>query len=197
MTNFFERELKIISMFKHGHTMEAIGLKFSLSRERVRQILAANNIYGCDGGKHSVVLKQRMREQAYRDSELLPKYSCTRAEYKEIQNKNKKLPLAFIDHFRNAIARGIRFKLTFPEWYKLWNDSGHIDNRGRKSGQYVMSRKGDKGPYSIDNIEIKSCNENCKEAMDRIHRLHKIHKLSKNYKPQRMLKYDDEGRLTY
>jgi len=50
--------------------------------------------------------------------------------------------------------RKIPFLLSFDQWLKIWTDSGHLHERGRKSGQYVMARKGDKGPYSIDNVEI-------------------------------------------
>jgi hypothetical protein len=49
--------------------------------------------------------------------------------------------------------RNIPFEITFEEWYQIWLDSGHWEERGR--GGYVMARKGDKGPYAVGNVDIK------------------------------------------
>jgi len=61
---------------------------------------------------------------------------------------------SFSLHKSNAKSRGIDFLLTFEEWYKIWGDSGHINDRGTKLGQYCMARKGDKGPYAVGNVGI-------------------------------------------
>jgi len=63
-----------------------------------------------------------------------------------------------------AIERGIEWLLTFKQWMKIWTDSGHLHERGRKLGQYCMSRPGDKGPYSVDNVKIILHGENSREA---------------------------------
>lgn len=54
----------------------------------------------------------------------------------------------------------IEFKLTFEEWLRIWIDSGHLHERGRKKGQYVMSRKNDIGHYEVGNVFIQLCSEN-------------------------------------
>ena len=54
----------------------------------------------------------------------------------------------------HARIRGIEWKLTFDEWLDIWQSSGKLHLRGRTQGQYVMCRKGDTGPYSIDNVLI-------------------------------------------
>jgi hypothetical protein len=64
----------------------------------------------------------------------------------------------------NAKSRGINFTLTFEEWYDVWQASGKWEERGKKKGQYVMSRKGDVGPYAIGNVFIQSMADNCREA---------------------------------
>jgi hypothetical protein len=64
-------------------------------------------------------------------------------------------------HAKNE--RNIEFLLTFEEWYDIWQKSGHWENRGRKKGQYVMSRYNDIGPYSKDNVFIQTCTENLNE----------------------------------
>lgn len=63
----------------------------------------------------------------------------------------------------DAKRRDIKFNLTFAEWMKIWTDSGHLSERGRRRGQYVMSRHGDTGPYSVDNVSIKKTEDNIKE----------------------------------
>lgn len=63
-----------------------------------------------------------------------------------------------------AKGREIEFLLTFEEWLKIWVDSGHLYERGRNRGQYVMLRSGDKGPYSVENVRIALNSENVFEA---------------------------------
>lgn len=59
--------------------------------------------------------------------------------------------------------RNIEFLLTFEEWYDIWQKSGHWENRGRRQGQYVMSRYNDTGPYSKDNVYIQTVTANLNE----------------------------------
>jgi hypothetical protein len=71
---------------------------------------------------------------------------------------------AFVSQMHTSRRRKIPFLLTFEEWLKIWKDSGHLSKRGRGAGKYHMARPGDTGPYSIDNVVIKSCEANCSEA---------------------------------
>ena len=70
---------------------------------------------------------------------------------------------AFYIQRRGAKKRGISFKLTFEEWLIIWNDSGHLHERGHKRGQYVMARYGDKGAYEKMNVRIILAGENVAE----------------------------------
>ena len=63
-----------------------------------------------------------------------------------------------------ARKRGIEWLFTFETWWKMWEESGQWLNRGRKSGQYCMARKGDQGPYSPDNVDIVLVNVNTSDA---------------------------------
>jgi len=63
--------------------------------------------------------------------------------------------------WRAAEKRGIAWEFTFPEWLKVWMDSGKWEQRGRESGQYCMARHGDVGPYRADNVAIITSRENC------------------------------------
>lgn len=53
-----------------------------------------------------------------------------------------------------ASAHGIKFELTFEQWLQIWQDSGHLQERGTRKGQYVMARFGDTGAYAVGNVEI-------------------------------------------
>ncbi len=70
----------------------------------------------------------------------------------------------------NALRRGIAFELTFAQWLEIWEQSGQLENRGRRSGQYVMSRNGDQGPYAVGNVSIKTTGRNLAESCERINR---------------------------
>lgn len=72
----------------------------------------------------------------------------------------QQLKIAFIDQRRRAIERGVEFLFTFEQWLKIWQDSGHLHERGCHRGQYCMARYGDVGPYAIENVRIITNLEN-------------------------------------
>jgi hypothetical protein len=59
-----------------------------------------------------------------------------------------------------AKRRCIEWLFSYEEWLRVWQDSGHLHERGPRCGQYVMARKGDLGPYSADNVRIVRCEIN-------------------------------------
>ena len=68
----------------------------------------------------------------------------------------------------NALnRRNIGWEFTFEEWLQVWLNSCHWNNRGRETGQYVMARFNDSGPYSKDNVEIITTADNVKAATNR------------------------------
>lgn len=62
-----------------------------------------------------------------------------------------------------ALQRGIPWLLSFEEWCEIWRASGKWSKRGRKSGQYVMARYGDRGAYERANVRICLVGENVNE----------------------------------
>lgn len=73
--------------------------------------------------------------------------------------------LKYVWQRNNAKRRNIPFPITFDEWMTIWLDSGHWHQRGIKSADdYVMSRIGDTGPYSADNVIIKTNRDNVLEG---------------------------------
>jgi hypothetical protein len=65
----------------------------------------------------------------------------------------------------HARYRGIPFVLTFDEWKAIWEESGHLSERGRNRDQYVMARIGDRGPYAVGNVKIITFVENVSEQV--------------------------------
>ena len=63
-----------------------------------------------------------------------------------------------------ARKRNVEWLFTFETWWKMWQDSGKWEQRGRKQGQYCMARKGDVGPYSVDNVDIITIIQNSIDA---------------------------------
>lgn len=63
-----------------------------------------------------------------------------------------------------AKQRGIRWELSFDEWWDIWQRSGKWQQRGCRVGQYVMARPSDAGPYSATNVVICTSTENRKQA---------------------------------
>jgi len=79
--------------------------------------------------------------------------------------ETKKAKRKWWDQRQSARRRGIDWDFPFEDWLQFWINSGHWHERGiRTKGSYVMSRFGDKGPYRIDNVEIKTNAENVSEA---------------------------------
>jgi hypothetical protein len=68
-------------------------------------------------------------------------------------------------HKYSARNRNIPFLLTFDEWLKEWEDSGHLHERGCRKGQYCMARFGDQGPYAIGNVKIILHTQNIAERV--------------------------------
>lgn len=58
----------------------------------------------------------------------------------------------------------IEMKLSFTQWLAIWVDSGHLNNRGRGKGKYVMSRINDLGHYELGNVFIQLHTENVSQA---------------------------------
>jgi hypothetical protein len=150
---------KVATMLGAGSTLQEVGDACGVTRERIRQIAKR---HGIESGRPALLQRKEDEKQAKDDARCIAKWGCTRAEYKSIGSRAAR---AFREQRRNANDRGIPWEFSNTwEWWCVWRDSGKWAERGRKSGQYVMARLGDVGPYSPGNVEIKTCNENCQEG---------------------------------
>ena len=81
-------------------------------------------------------------------------------------NYLKKTRDMYASQISTSAQRGIEFLLTFDEWLKIWEDSGHLHERGKHLGQYQMARHRDMGPYAIGNVKIVTISENRREDIE-------------------------------
>ena len=176
-----EREAVICSLYRDGKTLQEVGDVFGLTRERVRQILRRAGVSPTQGGvrkrserrRYSAKLAKSMPYhlaeaaprvaqgwRAYeRDARAQAWFGCYRDEVVSlndglcISHKDGKA-LKYTEQRRNAERRGIEWNLTFADWLRVWEESGHLDVRGRRQNRYCMARISDIGPYDVQNVYI-------------------------------------------
>ena len=165
------RDQEIIAFYKEGKTLQEIGDIYGLSRERIRQLLKMNGLNSMDGGKilHNIFKKIHcIKKVSPQELKCLNSYGCSREVRNCFGKPHLKGTLAYSYHNQksNALSRGLLFNLTLPEWVEIWRQSGHLHERGKGSGKYVMARFSDSGGYTKDNVQIITHNENSKEARE-------------------------------
>jgi hypothetical protein len=72
--------------------------------------------------------------------------------------------MAFALQRGRARERGVEWNLEYWEWLQIWQDSGHLHERGVRGGEWVMGRIGDVGPYASDNVKIIRVETNASDA---------------------------------
>jgi hypothetical protein len=86
-------------------------------------------------------------------------YTKKQAEYqKQYYTSNPRG--AYTRQRANARRRGLEWRFTFETWWEVWEASGKWQQRGMGKDKYCMSRRGDKGPYSPENVVIIPFNAN-------------------------------------
>jgi hypothetical protein len=85
-------------------------------------------------------------------------------------NRNDPYYKAFVQQRHNAARRRIEWKFDYWTYRTWWEDSGVFHLRGKGTGKYVMSRVGDTGPYSIDNVYPNLYENNTRDAAFKAHK---------------------------
>jgi len=163
----------MIAMYRSGKTLAEVGSLYGVTRERVRQIISKHaNMTAKDGGKSVRAQRNRVSRDARRDKKSFDKYGCSYEQYRGLvrmgfesqkdgsRTKNTTPTGAYKSQRKNAISRGIEWKITLWEWWGVWDDSGKWDQRGRGKKGYVMCRYGDDGAYEIGNVYIATAIHN-------------------------------------
>ncbi|EXF45243.1 hypothetical protein BAY1663_02322 [Pseudomonas sp. BAY1663] len=150
----------IIELFKQGKTLREIGGMYAVSGERIRQILAAHGVTGKQGGQAVRTAKRSAATRQKREQACLEKHGCTLEQFQSVcthRPKGSTSPYLIFGWQRNhANFRGIEWKMSFWEWFSVWQESGKWEERGRGAGSYCMCRVGDEGAYELGNVYIGS-----------------------------------------
>ncbi len=156
------RNLKILSMHRQGVNMTKIGAQMGVTRERVRQILKRHGITGRDAG---AAKKAKKTEAALiaREARCMARHGMTLSAYTAASKAGH--VAAYCQQRNTARHRGVDWKLSFGEWFSIWQESGKLHLRGRGVGHYVMSRACDSGGYVLGNVHIQLSTENNSEYM--------------------------------
>jgi hypothetical protein len=133
-----------------------------MTRERVRQLIARHGASRTSGGRHRVLAERLAAKQASAEARCFARWGCSLADLREMRAAG--VPRAYGNQREAAKARGIEWRLSMIQWWRLWKQSGRWEQRGRKTGQFVMSRINDSGPYEIGNVHVQTCNENGRDA---------------------------------
>jgi len=154
-----DRNDLIVNLFKSGVNGEELADRFGVSHQRIYQILNRAGYRKTDGGM-SVSLA--LRPKVKKHSKYNKNYGCTIAQARDISSRKDRIDYKM--QRLNARKRGIPWEFSLVTWLLKWDESGKRERRGRKTGNFVMARHGDVGPYSPSNTKIITCNENCSEG---------------------------------
>ena len=154
-------------LYKAGKTLQEIGTHFGVSRERIRQIMEEENEVSAQENRAMrallrtpIKLARKKKKEDATERRCLKAWGMSKEQYFEIEkryghNGAAGSPLTqYAQQQSTAKMRSIAWKLTFPEWWKIWQDSGHYSERGRGGNRYAMCRFGDTGAYKVGNVEI-------------------------------------------
>lgn len=154
-----------------GKTLREVAAQYGVSHEWVRQIRMGNVTTSADGiGQLAREARAKRAEAASRKRWGMSREERARFRAATLAMLAAGVPHAqtphgrFIMQTRNDRRRGIPWCLTLGAWWRIWQDSGKWDDRGRAAEAYVMARKRDKGAYQVGNVEIVTVSANCSEG---------------------------------
>ena len=172
------KEAEMYEYWKDGRTLQEVGDRYGYTREWIRQILNRN--FGLTGSDNIKKINKSILETYLKKKDILNTRRSAKEKriyeifgcHEEIVtyiNKGKfrqKEGGIACDYFwqsHHSKRRRIKWEISLPEWWKIWKESGKYPIRGQHIGEYVMSRYGDIGPYSKDNVKICLATENIME----------------------------------
>ncbi|WP_313031766.1 hypothetical protein [Brucella sp.] len=177
---------EMVRLFQEGASMREIGISFSVSRQRVSQIVRRAGVKDArtryEARRRLESLRLHQEKQAKRDVTALELFGCTAEQHEELLEIGRSMmkggasigqtpTRAWQAQRQKARVRNIEWELSLWDWWMVWKWSGKWDMRGRGTG-YMMCRFGDAGPYSLDNIYIATGSHNAalrKILRDQIH----------------------------
>ena len=147
-----ERSARMAALYRQGMTLAEIGGQYGITRERVRQIITKKHgLTAKDGGQALVAVLGAAARLNKIEARYQKKYGCSRTQYYEVLQAGG--TRGFTELQRNAKRDGIELDLKLWQWWTLWQESGHWNERGRGRGYWLFRLRPD-APLSIDNYCI-------------------------------------------
>lgn len=175
-----DRDFAMKRLSDEGKTLAYIGAIYGLTRERVRQLLTkhfgitkanCNRRKQIEIKRYCIIKDKRDKSSNKKELNCSKIYGCSIDAATQINGGD--IPFsnscgsgparAYFCQRHNAGIRGIKWDISFPEWWSIWEESGKYHLRGRVKGEYAMARFGDTGSYSKDNVYICLASENSKD----------------------------------
>ena len=157
-----ERNAKLVELFRAGKTMQELADYYGVTRSRVHQILKKNGMNRLSGGARVKVIGRSSMDDALFEARYIKKYGLCFERFNSL--KKAGLLKAYVEQKSKAKLRGVRWNLTFVEWWQVWEGSGKLSERGKRGDNYVMARWMDKGSYEVGNVRIVTVRENSSEV---------------------------------
>src|SRR3990167_8676990 len=131
-------------------------------RKYRRELKKYHGICWRDGGTHVRAARRKTERATLRDAKTITAKGCTWDQLQELRRIGRKMMADSYGHERtptrafkmqhlNAHRDGIGWELTLWQWWTLWQESGHWDQRGRGNG-YWMLRLDKSKPYAMCNV---------------------------------------------
>lgn len=141
--------------YKSGETLAQIAKDYSMTRERVRQIILKVGLTGKDGGATKQAAKKRELRIQESEARFLAARGLSKAEFKKIAQKYGREPYnAFMNRRRNSKRDNQGWNLKFGEFWAIWQRSGKWEQRGRGEG-YQLRRVDPNKPWQPGNVVVQ------------------------------------------
>jgi predicted transcriptional regulator len=173
------RDLEMIAMYKAGDVLETIGARYGITRERVRQRLAAHGITKKDGGEAAqqralapIRAEAKRLKEEERAARCLKQHGMTLDEYrahiaKYGNERTKGTPRYVFKNLRNTMRfGGVPWELSFADWWQIWQDSGKWGWHGRGRGYCLCRINCDLG-FTKENVHIIRGDQRASESRNR------------------------------
>lgn len=176
-----DRHIAIAEMYKAGATLREVGSKFGITSERARQLLRKLEVDVLEGGRAIRIFKNTSSKVAglrtkneRQEARIRATWGMSLDGYRAHVAEHGSSSIGsspmgkYRQHKNNALKRGIAWNFTFADWWRVWQESGKWEQRGRVTGGtlgYVMARYGDGDtPYSPETVYICTQSQNSKDS---------------------------------
>lgn len=153
---------------KDGLTLEEIGAREGLTRERIRQLLFKKKVTAAQSGrKLSRCAAQEKNRVAQKHAAAFRKWGCSLEEANKVlgghlDSGSNHIARSFLEHRQNARRKYAKWEISLPQYAALLD--GRVHQIGRRGDLLVLVRKDKSKPYTADNVELVTLAESSRRT---------------------------------